>query len=154
MVGRELDQLSRLWRLNRIVLGEVANDNIGIQPNHYRLRGSAFAAAPAAAASPIASIVTGRRDLTMPRKMAAGRFGKRTTLPSGCMKNLSRSPGFNPRCSRMAFGIVAWPLLVSADSMDDLLAPYHFIKCNTLPPCVHPPGGPATAAWLDPRDGG
>jgi hypothetical protein len=32
----------------------------------------------------------------MPRKMEAGRFGKRTTLPSGCMKNLSRSPGFKP----------------------------------------------------------
>src|SRR6202048_1641883 len=71
--------------------------------------------------------------------MAAGRFSKRTTLPSGCMKNLSRWPGFNPRCSRMAFGIVACPLLVSADSMDDLPAPLHFTKCDTLPPCVQPP---------------
>src|ERR1700736_6259147 len=74
--------------------------------------------APAAAALLISSIVAGRRrGLTMPRKTEAGRFGKRTTLPSGCIKNLTRSPGFNRRCSRIAFGIVAWPFSVIADSI-------------------------------------
>jgi hypothetical protein len=69
------------------------------------------------AASFISSIEARRRlGLTMPRKTEADRFGKRTTLPSGCIKNLTRSPDFNPRCSRIAFGIVAWPFVVIADS--------------------------------------
>jgi hypothetical protein len=73
-----------------------------------RLQGRASPVAPAAAASLMSSIVAGRRrGLTMPRKTEAGRFGKRTTLPSACMKNLTRSPGFKPRWSRIAFGIVA-----------------------------------------------
>src|ERR1700730_9064662 len=55
----------------------------------------------------------------MPRKTEAGRFGKRTTLPSGCMKNLTQSPGFNPRCSRIAFGIVAWPFLSHRHDADE-----------------------------------
>ena len=50
------------------------------------------------------------------RKADAGTFGRRTTLPSGCMKNLTRSPGFSRKCSRIAFGIVACPLVVIADS--------------------------------------
>jgi prevent-host-death family protein len=68
-------------------LGQVADDNVGIEPDHYRLRESAFAAAPAEAASPISSIVTRRRALTIPRNIEAGRFGNSTTLPSGWMKN-------------------------------------------------------------------
>jgi hypothetical protein len=53
----------------------------------------------------------------IPRNEVTGSFGKSTTLPSGCMKNFTRSPGLSPRCSRIAFGIVAWPLLVMADSI-------------------------------------
>jgi hypothetical protein len=64
----------------------------------------------------------------MPRKADAGNFGRRTTLPSGCTKNLTRSPGFNPRCLRTALGIVACPFTVIADSMVAPLLPY---KCNT-----------------------
>src|SRR5208282_1909028 len=129
-----LDQFGRLRRLNRVVLRKVANDDIGIEADHRRLRRGASAAAPVAAASLISSIVTGRRrDLTMPRKAEAGSFGKSTTLPSGCTKNLTRSPGFNRRCSRMALGIVAWPLLVSAESM---LPPLHSGECNTISAAV------------------
>src|SRR5260370_23122684 len=127
-----LDQLRRLGRLNGVVLREVADENVGVEPDHRRLARGVGRAAPAAAAALISSIVTGRRPgLTMPRKAEAGSFGKRTTLPSGCTKNLTRSPGFNRRCSRMAFGIVAWPLAVIADSM---VPPLHFIECNTLAP--------------------
>jgi hypothetical protein len=53
----------------------------------------------------------------MPRSVVAGSFGRSTTLPSGWTKNFTRSPGRSPRYSRIAFGIVAWPLLVIAESM-------------------------------------
>jgi hypothetical protein len=88
-------------------------------------------AAPSAAASVISLIVTGRRrlDLTMPRKAEAESFGKRTTLPSGCKKNLTRSPGFKWRCSRIAFGIVAWPLTVIAESIMDP----HYLCPDVIP---------------------
>ena len=64
----------------------------------------------------------------MPRKTEADRFGKRTTLPSGCIKNLTRSPDFNPRCSLIAFGIVAWPFVVIADSK----RLFHYIPANVI----------------------
>jgi hypothetical protein len=56
-------------------------------------------------------------------------------LPSGCMKNLTRSPGFNPRCSRIAFGIVAWSFVVIADST--IQPPLHYPKGDTLARCVN-----------------
>jgi hypothetical protein len=86
-------------------------NDIGIEPNHRRfvarLRNEP-AVAPATIASPICSMVTGgRRDFNMPRSAVTGSFGNRTTEPSGWMKNFTLSPGFNPRWSRTAFGIVA-----------------------------------------------
>jgi len=54
----------------------------------------------------------------MPRSADAGRFGSSTTEPSGFKKNFTRSPDLSPRWSRIAFGMVAWPLLVIADSID------------------------------------
>ena len=59
----------------------------------------------------------GLRDLIMPRSADTGSFGKITTLPSGCTKNFTRSPGFSRRCSLTALGMVAWPLMLSADSI-------------------------------------
>jgi hypothetical protein len=44
-------------------------------------------------------------------------WAKMTTLPSGCTKNLTRSPGFSRRCLRIAFGIVSCPSTVIADSL-------------------------------------
>jgi hypothetical protein len=41
---------------------------------------------------------------------------------------LTRSPGFSRRCSRIAFGIVAWPFVVIADSMIG----YHYIFQNVI----------------------
>ena len=64
----------------------------------------------------------------MPRKAETGILGNRKTVPSGCTKNFTLSPGLRWRCSRMAFGMVAWPLLVIADST---VAPLHFLECNT-----------------------
>src|SRR5215510_4498538 len=83
-------------------------------------------------ASFISAVVTGRRrrDLIMPRTVAAGSLGRRTTVPSGCRKNLTRSPGLSRRCFRIAFGIVAWPLTVIADS----IAPSHYISIKVIPP--------------------
>src|SRR5258708_36800938 len=124
-----LDEPRRLRGLNGIVLRQVADQDVGIEPDHRRLRRRATsAAAPAIAASRISSIVTLRRPrgLMMPRRADAGSFGNRTTLPSGCTKNLTRSPGFNRRCSRMAFGIVAWPLLVSV-----------LVSADSMPPPLH-----------------
>src|SRR5215471_1989827 len=76
-------------------------------------------------------MVTGRRrrDRTIPRKLRAGSFGSKTTVPSGCKKNFNRSPGFNPRCSRISFGIVAWPFTVIADS----IGASHYIFNNVIP---------------------
>jgi hypothetical protein len=53
----------------------------------------------------------------MPRNADGGRLGKRTMLPSGWMKNFTRSPGFNPRRSRIDLGMVTRPFIVMADSM-------------------------------------
>jgi hypothetical protein len=77
------------------------------------------------------SIVTALRrlDLTIPRSAEADTLGRRTTLPSGCRKNLTRSPGFSRRCSRIALGIVAWPLRVIADS---IVSPLLFTICNAI----------------------
>jgi hypothetical protein len=79
----------------------------------------------------ISSVITGRgvRGFTIPRTADAEIFGNNTTLPSGCTKNLTRSPGCSPRCSRMDFGIVACPLTVIADSI--LLSPLLIMECNT-----------------------
>src|SRR5690242_15291361 len=66
----------------------------------------------------------------MPRRADGGSLGKRTTVPSGWTKNLTRSPGFNCRWSRMGLGIVACPLLVSADSM--CATPLLFWGCKTF----------------------
>src|SRR5437588_8938657 len=131
--GRQspFDDFSCFERLNRIVLGEVSYYNIGIEPNHGRFGRAAPPDAPSAAALVIWAIVTGlrRRSLAMPRKIRAGSFGSRTTVPSGWRKNFSRSPGFNPRCSRIFFGIVACPFTVIAESMP---APLHLQECNTM----------------------
>jgi hypothetical protein len=108
--------------LNRVVLREIPHDHIGIEPDHRR-RDNAPRAAPATAAWLISSIETARRwRLTMPRRMLAGRFGNRTD--------------FNPRCSRIVFGIVTWPLVVIADSIQK-----HSIalKCNTYLPRLSEP---------------
>jgi hypothetical protein len=64
----------------------------------------------------------------MPLNAETGSLGRRTTVPSGCIKNFARSPGFKRRCSRIAFGIVAWPLTVIADSMFP-----HYIIINVTP---------------------
>src|SRR5262245_47252839 len=110
----------------------MPDQNIGIETDHRRGRRRAtISAAPSTTASVIRSSVTRVlfRGLIMPRSAEAGRFGNRTTLPSGCTKNFTRSPGFSPRYSRMGFGIVAWPLTVMADSIDRL--PLHINKSNT-----------------------
>src|SRR5215469_10033073 len=125
------DDLGSFRRLNRIVLGKITDNYLGIEPNHRRrLRGVTPVAPSAAMAAAISATVTGRRlrDLTLPRIAEAGSFGKSTTVPSGCTKNFTRSPGFNRRCSRIAFGIVACPLTVIADS---IAPPLHFNRCNT-----------------------
>jgi len=76
----------------------VADQNIGIEPDHRGFRRISQSAAPAAMASFISSIDTRlRRALTMPRSAEAGSLGKITTLPSGWIKNFTRSPGFSCR---------------------------------------------------------
>ena len=76
-------------------------------------------------------------------------------MPSGWTKNFTRSPGFKRRCSRIAFGIVAWPLTVIADSMFP-----HYIIINVIPRrstgvklCRQPQRGdltkPRPPAWVE-----
>ncbi len=65
---------------------EVAND--GIEPDHRALRRGVPSTAPEAAAALISSIVTDRRrDLTIPRNVETGSFGRMTIqsemLPDG-----------------------------------------------------------------------
>jgi hypothetical protein len=94
-----LDQFDGPWRLYRIVLGEVTHQDVGIEPDHCRLRRGNPSLAPAKTAARISSIVTGSRRglLSIPRRLEIGRVGSGTTLPSGWMKNLTLSPGFSPR---------------------------------------------------------
>src|SRR5205807_7916111 len=114
-----------------VVLGEIAYQDVSIESDHRCRRRGFRLTALSAAAMVICSAVTGRglRDLTIPPTAEAEIFGNNTTLPSGCTKNLIRSPGCSPRCSRMAFGMVAWPLTVIADSM---FFP-HYILANVIP---------------------
>ncbi len=110
-------------RLHGVVLREITNDDIWVESDHRRLRRDVSSIAPVATAAFIACIPTDRRErLTIPRKAAADLFGNRTTLPSGCTKNLTRSPALRPRRSRIAFGIVACPFVVIADSLRQLFA--------------------------------
>ena len=92
-------------RLSGSVPNEVANKNVGVEADHRRFVRTP-PVAPLAIASFISSIVTGclRGAFKMPRKADAGRLGRRTTLPSGCTKNFTLSPGFSLRCARIAFG--------------------------------------------------
>src|SRR5271165_1069112 len=115
-------------RLHWVVLREVPNQNVGIETNHFRARARYLSVAPAAIASSISSRVARREDLTIPRNAETGSLGKRNTVPLGCTKNLTRSPGFTCRCSRIALGMVTWPLTVIADS---ILPPLLYLKCNT-----------------------
>src|SRR5208283_5164391 len=116
-------------RLHWVILREVANENVGIEPDHPSRARRLSPAAPSATALRIRSIETGRRGRgSMAFSAETGSLGSRTTVPSGWTKNFTRSPGFSRRCSRIAFGIVAWPLTVIADSM---FPPLHSNKCNT-----------------------
>ncbi len=66
----------------------------------------------------------------MPRNADVGSLGKITTLPSGCRKNFTRSPGFRCKNSRIVFGIVACPLMLSADSTCLLYFSIKVIPCG------------------------
>src|SRR5258706_14916432 len=91
-----------------VVLRQVSHEDVGTETDYRRLRAGTFVLAPSAAALRIAASVTGcRLDVSIPRSVETGTFGSRTTLPSGCTKNFTRSPGFKPRWSRIDFGIVA-----------------------------------------------
>src|SRR5271165_1705457 len=80
-----------LWRLDRIVLNQIPNQNVRIEAGHRRPRRGAASVAPRAIASFISSMETGRlRARIMPRSAETGSFGKSTTLPSGWTKNLMR----------------------------------------------------------------
>src|SRR5882757_7589196 len=94
-----LDQFDGPRGLYRIVLRKVTHQDVGIEPDHCRLRRGNPSLAPARTASRICSMVTGFRRglLSIPRRLEIGRVGSRTTLPSGWMKNLTLSPGFSPR---------------------------------------------------------
>ena len=99
-----------------MVLCKLADDHFGIEPDHRPLRGSAPATAPAAAASLISLIVAGRRrDLTMPRKIEAGRFGKRTTLPVRMQEKLDQIAWIQPEMLPDSFWNCRWPFVVIAD---------------------------------------
>lgn len=96
--------------LDAVVLCEITDQDVSVESyQRERLpRGDAAALAPADIAAPICWIVTDRRRVaTIPFSAEAGSFGRITTLPSGCTKNLTRSPGFTPSCFRIALGMVA-----------------------------------------------
>src|SRR5271155_3636609 len=85
IAGTELvfDETRRLRRLPGIVLRDIADENVGIESNHRRLR-RLRSAAPFATAASMSARVTVRRALSSPRSAETGRFGRRTTVPSGC----------------------------------------------------------------------
>src|ERR1017187_784702 len=83
-------------RLHWVVLRKVPDQNVGIKANHFRAEALYLSVIPAAIASSISSGVARRELLTMPRKAETGILGNRKTVPLGCTKNLTRSPGSSP----------------------------------------------------------
>jgi len=85
-----IDDVVCLARLFRVSLEEIAEDDVGIETNHRLNR----LVAPASMAAFISSTEMGRfRRGTDPLRVAVLILGRMTTLPSGCKKNLNRSPG-------------------------------------------------------------
>ena len=64
----------------------------------------------------------------MPFRAEEGMVGRTTTVPSGWMKNLSRSPGLIPRCSRIALGMVTCPFLLTLDSTSVIGGRFEFLR--------------------------
>src|SRR5207244_2669871 len=86
-----LDHVRRDRRLGRVILREIADQDVGIEADQRCLVGNAPSIAPAAMASSISSKVTGDcRDGMVPRRAVTGTVGRRTTAPSGWMKYLTR----------------------------------------------------------------
>src|SRR6266404_5148583 len=95
-------------RLLGIVVGEITDQNIGIETPHVPEN-------PLATASFISSTETGRLrlDRTIPlsdRKSVLS--GLRITRPEGSMTKSTRLPTWRRSCSRTCLGSVIWPLLV------------------------------------------
>jgi len=80
-------QEGRCFRgLGRVILGDVADENVGVEPDQRppRLRASRLTA-PSAGAWRSRRIETGRlRAGTIPRSAVMGSLGSRATVPSGC----------------------------------------------------------------------
>src|SRR5271168_188842 len=89
-----LDNLRRLRGLDRVILRQIANDDIGVEANHPRRERRIRLAAPSMGAFSISSSeALPCLDCRMPLSLERGIFGRITTLPSGWIKNLTRSPG-------------------------------------------------------------
>jgi hypothetical protein len=120
---------SAAWR-DGIVLGQITHEDVGLEADHRRLplwRLFQPAAAPAAIASfSRFNSYAGWPRLDHPH-VATESFGSRTTVPSGRTKNLTWSPGFNPKCSRIAFG-----LTFGRDRGIHRGSPPRTLKCNTM----------------------
>src|SRR5262249_28116855 len=86
-----LNDFRCLYRLNRIILCEVADQDVRVEADHRRAVRFETPTAASAAASVISAIVTGRLrlDLRMPRKAAAGSFGSQNNATIGVDKELN-----------------------------------------------------------------
>src|SRR5262249_53646560 len=86
-----LNDFRCLYRLNRIILWEVADQDVRVEADHRRAVRFETPTAASAAASVISAIVTGRLrlDLRMPRKAAAGSFGSQNNATIGVDKELN-----------------------------------------------------------------
>ena len=99
-----IDNLISLACLPWIVLEQIAQNDIRIETDHRRKR----SVAPASTAVFISLTEIGRFSLgTLPLNLDVRTFGKMATVPSGCRKNLNRSPGLRFKYSRTDLGIVA-----------------------------------------------
>src|SRR5262249_44816507 len=97
-------------RLEGIVLRDVSDQNVGVQPPHAgrrtRRRIAAFICSTVRAACP------GRRRIPF-NSLTSIPTGRTTTEPSFSRLKSSRSPARTRSASRTALGIVTWPLLVT-----------------------------------------
>src|SRR5579863_6761567 len=125
------DDLRRACRLDGIILYQVAQQDIGIETDHFFCLN--LCVAPASTAASISSSETGLAGFGMiPFSRDVGIFGSMIT-PSGWKKNLNRSPGLRCKRSRTALGIVACPLLLSVASMSTKSSvPYILAKVKTI----------------------
>lgn len=125
-----------------VVLRQISNDKVGIEPNHRDLAACLVIAA-------FISMDTGflRLSWNIPSSSRIDRVpGTMANLPLSISTNSIRSPASNPSASRTRTGIVIWPFeVIVADAI--VLRPFPYLRRDSLLGCKE-----VEASGQDPKD--